>query len=244
MMISRTTLFTFLLTASVFYLGGCSLNDSDTMQPPQPSSRVLENTKGRPDTNIRPPNVVANRTVTVYKPNTPRASRSQQAKPAERVLTAKEQAAFNKALEQVEKSRREVSDPYASIPDAPDNTAKKTPGSHKPESSAGKSKSAVDSLILQARAEMMVGKYLSAESKIERGLRIAPENPELWTLLAKAHYGQANYSQAINMAKKAIQYSRNDDLTARNWQLIKKAGKKSGDAIAVKEAVDYMKTKP
>jgi len=223
-------------------LGGCSIDGSDKNRDSQKKA-----VSKSADVNTRPivsvPKVSVNTksasVVTTYKPQVKRYNES---KPVVRVLTDKEQAAFNKAMVQLEKKRREVDDPYASIPDSSASTnhieTRKTTPRKKPDSSA------VDSLILQARAEMMVGKYLTAESKLERGLRISPENPKLWALLAKTHYGQSNYSQAINMARKSLQFSRDDELTARNWRLIKKAGEKSGDTFAVKEANNYIKMNP
>ncbi len=224
-------------------LGGCSINESDKQHYPQKIEPTLKSTviSSRP-TLSTPRTPVIKKPVKVIKPYKPQVKRYSESKPDVRVLTDEEQVAFNKAMIQLEKKRREVNDPYASIPD--DKTSSSKVETRNPSIEKRSNSSAVDSLILQARAEMMVGKHLTAESKIERGLRIDPENPKLWTLLAKAHYGQSNYSQSISMARKAIQFSRDDDLTARNWRLIKQAGKKSGDTFAVKEADDYIKMNP
>ncbi len=79
-------------------------------------------------------------------------------------------------------------------------------------------------------------------------MRIESQNPSIWYLLAKAHYDQANHQQAITMAKKSIRYADDnpagDNLIAQNWKLIQKAGEKSDDAIAIKEALDYFKVNP
>jgi len=225
-------------------LGGCSIDSSDKTPSPQrtksiPSSADIINT--RPTVSV-PKTSSNSKPIKVIKTYKPQVKRYNESKPVVRVLNDEEQAAFNKAMIQLEKKRREVDDPYALIPD--NSSGSNNLETRKPSNSKKPDSSAVDSLLLQARAEMMVGKYLTAESKIERGLRIDPENPKLWTVLAKAHFGQSNYSQAINMAKKAIQFSRDDDLIARNWRLIKKAGEKSGDTFAVKEANNYIKTNP
>ncbi len=255
-LMTNKLILTFLIVSFLFSLGGCSVGNSKKVLPPQKSSAVVKPEKPiiKSRVAINKPIVVPNKkSVMVVKPYKPQIYRYRDSKSEVRILTAEEQAAFNKALVQIEKNKREVSDPYALIPDdsttsirsnTSDNELKNTSTTRKPKAQSSKSKSAVDSLMLQARAEILIGKYLSAESKIERGLRIAPENPKLWALLAKSHYGQANYSQSINMARKAIQFSSNDDLTARSWRLIKKAGEKSGDMPAVKEATDYIKINP
>ena len=225
----------------LLFLGGCSMNSSDKMTHPQKTKQVRVPNRAVINTPpvVSVPKAPAVRTVKPYKPQ---IKRYRESKPVVRVLTDQEQAAFNKAMIQLEKKRREVDDPYASIPD--NSSSSKQVEIQKPTLPTKTDSSAVDSLMLQARAEMMVGKYLTAESKIERGLRIDPENSKLWALLAKTHYEQSNYSQSINMAKKSIQFSRDDDLTARNWRLIKKAGKKSGDTFAIKEADNYIKMNP
>lgn len=128
-------------------------------------------------------------------------------------------------------------DPYASIPETSTTAV--------PAKSIGRQASpAVKSLMMQARADLAVGRTQSAVSKLERGLRIESQNPNIWHLLAKAQFGQSNHQQAITMAKKSIRYSGDDDLISQNWKLIQKAGEKSDDAIAIKEALDYFKVNP
>jgi tetratricopeptide (TPR) repeat protein len=144
--------------------------------------------------------------------------------------------AVDRAVEAKKQASVEI-DPYASIPE---NNAPVAAIS-KPQSSASP---AVKSLLARARADLSVGRTQSAVSKLERGLRIESQNPSIWHLLAKAQHDQANHQQAISMAKKSIRYSDDDNLTAQNWKLIQKAGEKSDDAIAIKEALDYFKVNP
>jgi len=127
-------------------------------------------------------------------------------------------------------------DPYAAIPE---NSSSR--GTLRP---VFKSSSAVKSLMMRAHSNLLVGNTQSAIIKLERGLRIESQNPNIWHLLAKAHYDQSDYQQSITMAKKSIRYAGNDDLVSKNWKLIQKAGKKSDDAIAQKEALDYFKVNP
>ena len=131
-------------------------------------------------------------------------------------------------------------DPYASIPE---NSSSRR-GVSPPAPPVFKSSSAVKSLMTRARADLIVGNTQSAITKLERGLRIESQNPNIWHLLAKAHHDQREYQQSIAMAKKSIRYAGNDDLIGKNWRLIQKSGKKSDDAIALKEALDYFKANP
>ena len=131
-------------------------------------------------------------------------------------------------------------DPYDTIPSANNRV---TSGVLKG-ASTQKSSPAVHALIVSAQSDMAVGKSGSAVSKLERGLRIEAQNPKLWNLLAKAHYDQSNYQQAISMSKKAIRYSSDDEFIASNWSIIKNSGLKSGDTIVVKEAINYFKVNP
>lgn len=227
-------------------LGGCSVSDLDQSK----SSDNVEVEKQKAI--VTPKRVIPKKApVKVVKPYKPEVRPYVDSKPTVSIPSDETQVSSNTAIVELEKSKTdEVADPYSSIPDS----AVVTKSSPKITSTLGapeerpaakpRSSSAVKALMTQARAEMIIGKYSLAENKLERGLRIEAENPQLWSLMAKAHFGQSNYSQAINMARKAIQFSRNDDEISSNWELVKEAGEKSGDAIAVKDALDYIKMNP
>lgn len=180
-------------------------------------------------------------------------------------VTQEEVAAVMEKKEQEAMKRAEVdTDPYANIPDssaapkpAPVVKAPVIVSSNKPKLGTIKpvkppaapsvprdSSSAVRSLLLKARADLAIGRTTSAISKLERGLRIEPQNAELWYQLAKAQYSKKHYNQTVTMAKKSIRYTNREYIIAKNWILIKKAGKKSGDTVVVKEAIDYFKINP
>ena len=232
-------------------LGGCSVSD---ISPEQASERseVASKTNNKKHQYEEPKRKPTQAKQTkVVKPYKPTISPYVDSKPTVNIPSDEEQARINKKLIEAQRKEEEDNDPYSSIPDSDVETksvsSKITSTIGSAESrppSKPKSSSAVRGLIGQARAQISIGKYSLAESKLERGLRIEAENPQLWSLLAKAHYGQSNYGQTINMARKAIQFSRNDDVIASNWQLIREAGEKAGDAIAVKDALDYIKMNP
>lgn len=126
-------------------------------------------------------------------------------------------------------------DPYANIPDNADDR-----GTGR--SSTKASSPAVEALMVRAYADAKLGRTDAAMGKLERGLRIEPQNPKLWNQLAELHYKSGNYQQAITMAKKAINFSSNNQqMTDKNWQLISKVAKKSGDSRAMSEVNDYNK---
>lgn len=162
------------------------------------------------------------------------------------VITQKEIAAVvsQETLKERAKQKAIVDiDPYASIPE--NNTSVVSSiENKKPITTGEQSSPAVKSLLIQAQADLAIGRSASAVSKLERGLRIESQNSKLWGLLAKAHYEQADYQQAISMSKKSIRYSSDDELISKNWALIKKAGLKSGDTTVVKEAINYIKLNP
>jgi len=185
---------------------------------------------------VRPKTTAPQKTVkrtAVVKPYNPGSN-------SQATITEAEQYAAKELLKTEAKQKASVEiDPYASIPENNPVTEKQVTTITGTESSP-----AVKSLMIQARADIELGKSRSAMSSLERGLRIEPQNPKLWNMLAKAHFEQSEYQQSISMAKKSIRYSNDDNFIAQNWQLIKKAGEKSGDMTAVKEAIDYIKIAP
>ncbi len=153
------------------------------------------------------------------------------------VITQKDVATVTQEsiIENARNSARVDDDPYAAIPESKTTETVTTQTGSSP---------AVKSLLIRAQADLAIGRSESAISKLERGLRIESQNPKLWNVLAQAHYDQSDYQQAISMSKKSIRYSNDDDLIAKNWALIKKAGLKSGDTTVVKEAINYFKINP
>ena len=104
---------------------------------------------------------------------------------------------------------------------------------------------AVKSLLIQAKAAMLVGRNAAAVEKMERALRIEPRNPQIWHLLAKAHYNQKNDSTAISMAKKSNLYvGDGSSLEKQNWQVIKNASKRSENIKTLKAAILYERAHP
>ncbi|MCK5813410.1 MAG: tetratricopeptide repeat protein [Cocleimonas sp.] len=123
-------------------------------------------------------------------------------------------------------------DPYANIPENADDKG----------SGRAASSPAVEALLVRAYADAKLGRTNAAMRKLERGLRIEPQNPKLWNQLAELHYKKGSYQQAIAMAKKAISLSASDkEMTDKNWQFISKVAEKSKNSHAMSEVNEYKK---
>ncbi len=154
------------------------------------------------------------------------------------VLSQKERIIAREVLKQKRIKEATVEkDPYADIPSSNET-------SRVEQNKAIVLNPAVNTLVIAARSDLALGRSQTAISKLERGLRIAPNNDQLWYLLAKSHFAQGDFQQTINMAKKSISYSENTSLIAENYNLMKRAGEKSGNSLAIKEALDYLKVNP
>lgn len=88
---------------------------------------------------------------------------------------------------------------------------------------------AVLALLSKARQASKNGLLSSAESHLERALRIEPQNPTLWLYMAKLRLFAEKSLEAINLAKKAIALSarggtasseERDSLQADCWRVI------------------------
>jgi len=166
-------------------------------------------------------------------------------KPVAPKLTQQQKILAQQRIQEQAKQKATVDiDPFANIPD---NSSQKTtinPVVSKNTKPTTSSSPAVKTLMTAARADIAIGKSRSAISKLERGLRIEPENAQLWHLLAKAHYSNSAYLHSISIAKKSNANTNDETLINQNWQLIKQAGERSGNASVIKEALDYMKLNP
>jgi len=190
----------------------------------------------------RQPKVASKKVLTPYKPQV----KNYTVTSSTSIVTDQDVPAINPEILRAERKKQAMVDidPYASIPEDSSQKRSAKVTAVEVKSITYKTSPAVKSLMMRARADLAIGNSLSAISKLERGLRIESQNPKIWYLLAKAQYDQSNHQQAITMAKKSIRYSNDDKLVSQNWKLIQKAGEKSDDTIAIKEALDYFKVNP
>ena len=104
------------------------------------------------------------------------------------------------------------------------------PGSPPPSGGASarppsETSSATQALLAQSRASRAAGNYAQANATIERALRIAPSNPNLWIELGEIELASGNSAQAATLAHKALTLAPNDSLAAADAQkLLRAAG--------------------
>jgi predicted Zn-dependent protease len=103
---------------------------------------------------------------------------------------------------------------------------------------------AVIALLDQAQTDNGAGHRASADSALERALRIEPRNPWLWHQLAQLRLDQGQYAQAITLARKSNSFAGNQNgVLAANWQVIGQARVALGDSAgaddAFKRAADF-----
>lgn len=82
--------------------------------------------------------------------------------------------------------------------------------------------SAAATLLREARAERAAGQLASAESAIERALRIEPADPWLWIELGEIKLATGDAEQADAMARKALTLAASDrDVATRARALLR-----------------------
>jgi tetratricopeptide (TPR) repeat protein len=233
----------------MFLLGGCSALDNRPAHIPKPSVRVVKPVLQIPE--IKAPEVTKvnpyryNRSTTVKHRPVTRPKYKVTTKPKyNSPVIGRYPSAGSPRVRTVptkEKTRTKATDPddavididpYANIPENADDKGR----------GRAPSSPAVEALLVRAYADAKLGRTHAAMRKLERGLRIEPQNPKLWNQLAELHYKKGNYQQAITMAKKAINLSSNDkELADKNWQFISKVAEKSGNSHAMAEVNEYNK---
>lgn len=237
----------YLVFLTLFTLTGCSTLDS-FRSPNQTTARSLPQIPEiKRQQTVRKPYVAPKKAV-VSAPVAPKVvvKRYPQQTQKNPQLTKQQQIDQQQLLQQQAKNNATVDiDPYAAIPESSSNqnlVITSTVTNSVPTTSS--SSPATKSLMTSARADIALGKSRSAISKLERGLRIEPQNAQLWHMLAKAHYSNSAYLHSVSMAKKSNSNTNNSELINENWKLIKQAGERSGNASVIKEALDYMKLNP
>lgn len=86
----------------------------------------------------------------------------------------------------------------------------------------------------QARRE---GRLESAVSSLERAVKLAPEDPVLWSRLSELRFRQERFAEAENLAAKSNSLAGDRRLLRfRNWLLIAEARARRGDAEGAEQA--------
>lgn len=99
------------------------------------------------------------------------------------------------------------------------------------------SSSAVARLHNQAKRQISAKQYNAAAATLERVLRIAPRNAELWNSLAMVRLQQKRWAMARNMAAKSNSLATaNRSLQAKNWRIIANTHQAVGNEAAARKA--------
>jgi len=99
-------------------------------------------------------------------------------------------------------------------------------------------------LALAAQSEQAVaaGDLRLAGLQLERALRIAPRDADLWSRLAQVRLQQGEFQQAERMAERSLQLGSADrDLALANWRIIAAAREGMGDAEGARRALDEVR---
>ena len=117
--------------------------------------------------------------------------------------------------------------PQASAPESP--TPPPRQSAPEPQAAIPPPPSQPGVLFTNANKAMQAGQLDRAEMQLERALRLAPRDPQLWHAMANLRFRQSNYAQAIQFCLKSNSLAgRNKALLRRNWLLLEKAYLKMG----------------
>ncbi len=98
-----------------------------------------------------------------------------------------------------------------------------------PGASQDASQGVVSDLKHQAEEQMASGQKDRAFLTLERALRINPNDPTLWNMLAQIQLERGNADQAEQLARKSnLLAGKNRTLRRRNWGIIAEALEKKG----------------
>lgn len=96
---------------------------------------------------------------------------------------------------------------------------------------------ATAALLREADAAASRGDTERGAALLERAVRIAPQDPLPWSRLAELRLDQGQGGQAQQLALKSNRLAEDDPaLRARNWRLIARARRSSGDPAGAREA--------
>ncbi|AHE98903.1 tetratricopeptide repeat protein [Thioalkalivibrio paradoxus] len=97
-------------------------------------------------------------------------------------------------------------------------------------------------LAAQSDEARAAGDLRLAGLRLERALRIAPRDPDLWSRLARVRLEQGEFVQAERMAHRSLQLGSGDRAQAlANWRIIAGAREGMGDTDGARRAMDEVR---
>lgn len=98
---------------------------------------------------------------------------------------------------------------------------------------------AATQLLAAARQASASGDYQKAMAALERGLKLAPRDHELWQQLAYTHYQSGDLDQAFALAQRALSLTAlNSPRRADSWRLISAIERARGDEQSARTALE------
>lgn len=118
----------------------------------------------------------------------------------------------------------------AAVPLPPGSTQAPTRGERAP---------AINELLARADRSSAQGMHDAARANLERAVKIAPRDAELWQRLAMVSYAQGDWVQAKSLAERSNSFAApGSAIAARNWTLIGNAELKLGNQSAAASAFE------
>lgn len=98
---------------------------------------------------------------------------------------------------------------------------------------------AIAELLAKADQSSAEGQHDAARANLERAVKIAPRDAELWQRLAMLSYAQGDWMQAKSLAERSNSFAApGSALASRNWTLIGNAELKLGNQSAAASAFE------
>ena len=92
--------------------------------------------------------------------------------------------------------------------------------------------------MTKANDQATEGQYQAAAGSLERAIRIAPDDPELWYQLARIRLRQGELVEAEELAGKSRTMAGGQPvLQARNWRLVAVVRQQRGDDAGADQAL-------
>lgn len=110
------------------------------------------------------------------------------------------------------------------------------PTDREEESTPSATSPAVLALVQQADQRRATGDLAGAQSTLERAVQIEPGNARLWLDLAQLRLAQDQPEQAEQLALRAVEHARDNQILSAAWHLVAKARRAQGDEDGAREA--------
>lgn len=91
-------------------------------------------------------------------------------------------------------------------------------------------------LLEAATAAAARGEWERAQAALERAVKVAPDDNDLWRQLAFTHFRQGAHPQALQFARRSLEGTPSVEMAAASWRLIADIEEARGNTAAAAEA--------